>query len=175
MHHRTATAYKTALCVGAALGGAVSLLFAPTPGSETRRFLRGAIDSARQAASRPAHEAAGVSHDAEYARKLDSLHIKTSKEVQLEMENKLVTMGFITGAIIGGVLGLLYAPRTGKETREFLKIAAARAKEEAAVFAESAKEVAIEKARKAEAAAKAAAEAAAAAIEGEEETEEAKA
>jgi gas vesicle protein len=72
-----------------------------------------------------------------------------------EMQNKLVTMGFITGAIIGGVIGLLYAPKSGKETRDYLKTTAAHTKEEAYILAEHAKEVAIEKARKAKAAAEA--------------------
>ncbi len=29
--------------------------------------------------------------------------------------------GLLTGAVIGGVVALLYAPRSGKETREHLK------------------------------------------------------
>jgi gas vesicle protein len=30
-------------------------------------------------------------------------------------------IGFLTGAIIGGVIALLYAPKTGKETRQLIK------------------------------------------------------
>jgi gas vesicle protein len=30
-------------------------------------------------------------------------------------------IGLLTGAIIGGVIALLYAPKTGKETRQLLK------------------------------------------------------
>jgi gas vesicle protein len=30
-------------------------------------------------------------------------------------------IGLLTGAIIGGVIGLLFAPRTGKETRQLIK------------------------------------------------------
>lgn len=29
--------------------------------------------------------------------------------------------GLLTGAVVGGILALLYAPRSGKETREHLK------------------------------------------------------
>jgi gas vesicle protein len=30
-------------------------------------------------------------------------------------------IGFLTGAVIGGVIALLYAPKTGKETRQLIK------------------------------------------------------
>ncbi len=30
-------------------------------------------------------------------------------------------LGILAGAIVGGAIALLYAPKTGKETREFLK------------------------------------------------------
>jgi gas vesicle protein len=30
-------------------------------------------------------------------------------------------VGLLTGAVIGGVLALLYAPKTGKETRQMIK------------------------------------------------------
>jgi gas vesicle protein len=30
-------------------------------------------------------------------------------------------IGLLTGAVIGGVLALLYAPKTGKETRQLIK------------------------------------------------------
>ncbi len=30
-------------------------------------------------------------------------------------------IGFLSGAIIGGVIALLYAPKTGKETRQLIK------------------------------------------------------
>ena len=30
-------------------------------------------------------------------------------------------IGLLTGALIGGVIALLYAPKTGKETRQFIK------------------------------------------------------
>ena len=34
-------------------------------------------------------------------------------------------IGLLTGAIIGGVIALLYAPKTGKETRQLIKDKAA--------------------------------------------------
>ena len=30
-------------------------------------------------------------------------------------------IGLLTGAVIGGVIALLYAPKTGKETRQLIK------------------------------------------------------
>ena len=37
----------------------------------------------------------------------------------MEKPNKLVT-GIIAGAVVGTVIGLLFAPRTGKESREIV-------------------------------------------------------
>ena len=34
-------------------------------------------------------------------------------------------IGLLTGAVIGGVIALLYAPKTGKETRQMIKDKAA--------------------------------------------------
>jgi gas vesicle protein len=30
-------------------------------------------------------------------------------------------IGFLAGAVVGGVIALLYAPKTGKETRQLIK------------------------------------------------------
>ena len=68
------------------------------------------------------------------------------------MHNKVLGYGFVTGAIIGGILGLLYAPKSGKDTREFLKTKTDYTTEEARVLAARAKALAIEEARKVKAA-----------------------
>jgi gas vesicle protein len=40
----------------------------------------------------------------------------------MESENlKAFGIGLLTGAIIGGAIALLYAPKTGKETRQLIK------------------------------------------------------
>jgi gas vesicle protein len=154
MEHRTVTIYKAALLVGAMVGGTLSLLYAPHTGGETRRLLRSKTEAVRQLVQAPGHSSGEPDDDDAHARKLAALHMERVKGVQ--MDNKMVTMGFLTGAIIGGVVGLLYAPKSGKETREFLKTKAEHTKQEAYILAEHAKEVAIEKARKAKAAAAAA-------------------
>lgn len=52
------------------------------------------------------------------------------------------TAGLILGAIAGAVVALLYAPKTGRETRELLKQKAEEAREKAEEIVEKAKEAA---------------------------------
>lgn len=51
-------------------------------------------------------------------------------------------VGFILGAAAGAVIGLLYAPKPGRETRTLLKERAEEAREKASEAAEKAKEAA---------------------------------
>ena len=46
-----------------------------------------------------------------------------------------ILLGFLAGAVIGAGLGLLFAPRPGKETREQLADIARRAREKAGELA----------------------------------------
>jgi len=157
MEHRATTVYKTALLAGAIVGGTLGLLYAPRKGSEMRRILCGKVESVREATRRVSTRIPLADTEQRHARKLAALHMETKGE---EMHNKLVTMGFVTGALIGGIVGLLYAPRPGKETRDMLKSKAEYTAEEAKVLAVHAKEIALEKARQARAAAAAATRAA---------------
>lgn len=50
--------------------------------------------------------------------------------------------GLILGAVVGLAIGFLYAPRSGKETRELLKEKAVVAKEKATVVAKKVKQTA---------------------------------
>lgn len=52
----------------------------------------------------------------------------------------LVFLSFIVGGMVGGILGILFAPKSGKETREDIAEAAAEMKKEAQKFAKDAKE-----------------------------------
>ena len=141
------------------------MLYAPRTGEETRRLLKSKTEAVRRVVHSPGQSPGEPDEDDTRARKLAALHMERDKGVQ--MDNRTVAMGFIAGAIIGGAIGLLYAPKSGKETREFLKTTAEHTKEEAHILAEHAKEVAIEKARKAKAAAAAVAAAAHQEVEAE--------
>lgn len=59
--------------------------------------------------------------------------------------------GFLAGVAIGLAIGFLYAPRSGKETRELLKGKAEEMQEKATEVAEKVKESAAEVKKKAEA------------------------
>ena len=52
------------------------------------------------------------------------------------------TIGLLLGVAVGAAVGLLYAPKAGKETRALLKEKAHEAKEKASEVAEKAKETA---------------------------------
>lgn len=50
----------------------------------------------------------------------------------------LVFLSFIVGAVVGGVLGVLFAPKSGKETREDISHAAGDVKKEIEKFTQQA-------------------------------------
>jgi gas vesicle protein len=62
-------------------------------------------------------------------------------------------IGLLTGVIMGGAIALLFAPRTGKETREIIKNKAIETRDTAAGIADNVKSLAIETADKVKAAA----------------------
>ena len=51
-------------------------------------------------------------------------------------------IGFILGAVVGVAVGFLYAPKSGRETRELIKEKAEEVKEKAEEVTEKAKEAA---------------------------------
>jgi gas vesicle protein len=69
---------------------------------------------------------------------------------------KGLCIGLVSGAVIGGVIALLYAPKTGKETRQLIKDkaieAAEAAKEKTSEVIDTVKEKASEASRKGQAA-----------------------
>lgn len=56
-----------------------------------------------------------------------------------------VVMAFVVGAAVGGALGLLFAPRSGRETRERIKDMAADARERVLDTINEGKEAILEK------------------------------
>jgi gas vesicle protein len=65
-------------------------------------------------------------------------------------------IGLVSGAVIGGVIALLYAPKTGKETRQLIRDKAIEvadtAKEKASEVVDTVKEKVSEASRKGQAA-----------------------
>ncbi len=53
---------------------------------------------------------------------------------------KGLVIGLLTGAVFGIAVGMLYAPKSGAETREMLKEKATEAREKAGEFVERVKE-----------------------------------
>ncbi len=53
-------------------------------------------------------------------------------------------IGLVTGVIIGGVIALLYAPKSGNETREMLKSKAKETRDTAVEIADHVKDLATE-------------------------------
>lgn len=64
--------------------------------------------------------------------------------------------GMLFGLLVGGALGLLYAPQSGKETQKFIKRTALMAKDKVMEGIDTAKEEAVEFKQKATRAVKAA-------------------
>ena len=54
------------------------------------------------------------------------------------------SIGLLAGAVIGGIVAVLYAPKTGKETRQLIKDTAMETREKAADVAEHVKDFATE-------------------------------
>jgi len=53
-----------------------------------------------------------------------------------------ITVGLLTGAIVGGAIALLYAPESGKKTRRMIKREVIAARDRAGDYAEDIKEFA---------------------------------
>jgi gas vesicle protein len=80
-------------------------------------------------------------------------HLKTEQENEMS-DNDNGTSGFgwfLAGLGVGALIGVLYAPKAGKETREDLMAGALDAKERAAVLADQAKQRAADLAEQAKA------------------------
>jgi len=138
----------TALLTGAMLGGVLALLYAPKRGTEIRKLLMSKAELAREEAQELAGYAKHLVEDRTHD--LRPLVHHTTREAG--MDKKALEMGLLTGVILGGVFGMLYAPRPGKDTRQLLKNKAEETLEDALAAAEHARDQATEQVKKAKAA-----------------------
>ena len=142
--------HSTALLTGAMLGGVLALLYAPKSGAEMRKLLMSKADVAREEAHELADYARHLVEDKAHDLRPLTLHRHTRTEKEMDM--KSLKMGLLVGAVIGGVAGMLYAPRPGKDTRQMLKNRAEETLEDALAAAEHARDQAAEQVKKAKAA-----------------------
>jgi len=142
--------HTTALLTGAMLGSVLALLYAPKPGSEIRKLLMSKADVAREEAQELAGYARHLVEDK--AHDLRPLTFRRHSSMENEMDTKAMKMGLLVGVAVGGILGMLYAPRPGKETRQILKNRAEETLEDALAAAEHARDQATEQVKKAKAA-----------------------
>ncbi len=140
----------SSLLAGAAIGGVVALLYAPKSGSETRRLLKTKAETAREEAQELAEHARRLAEDKAHGLGLSKLERKVRKDK--EMDNKTLGIGFLAGTLVGAAIGVLYAPRPGRETRGIIKTKAEHTAEEALHVAEHARDRAVERLERAKSA-----------------------
>ncbi len=142
--------HTSALLTGAMLGGVLALLYAPKTGTEIRKVLMSKAEMAKEEAQDLADYARRLVEDK--TRDLGSIPLHRHVEREQMMDKHAMKMGFCAGMLIGGVLGMLYAPRPGKETRQLWKNKAEETLEDALAAAEQARDQATEQVKKAKAA-----------------------
>jgi gas vesicle protein len=141
--------HAVALLTGAVMGGVLALLYAPKRGTELRKLLMSKAELAREEAQELADYAKHLVEDKTHD--LPSiLQRHTRKESGMDV--KAMKMGLCAGLVIGGVVGMLYAPRPGKDTRQLIKNRAEETLEDALAAAEHARDQAAEQVKKAKAA-----------------------
>lgn len=139
--------------VGAAMGVTVGLLYAPATGKETRRLLMSTMQQANDEAHELTAHARSFAGEKVHVFKSAVLPKQAEKEEQLH--HNTLGIGLLTGLLIGGVVALLYAPKSGKETRKLLIDKAEDTRDEAVKIADQAKDFAVEEAQKVKAVASA--------------------
>jgi gas vesicle protein len=99
--------------IGAAAGSVLGVIFAPKPGQQTRQQLRTWLKARRQqgeSSPKPPHEE--PNHWEEVVL-TDGKGTKTTPAALL--------IGTALGGIAGSVLGVLFAPKSGQQTRQQLR------------------------------------------------------
>ena len=152
MENRTCSGRATALLMGAMIGGALALLYAPKTGSKMRSLLQSTEHMAEEEAHALAAHPRKYVDDKAHALIAAGLHQHTRKEESQSSQRRL-GIGLLAGVLVGGIAATLYAPRSGKEIRHLLKVKAEDTRDEVVEIAEQAKDFAVEEARKVKAAA----------------------
>lgn len=142
--------HASGLLAGAVIGGVLALLYAPKSGAETRKLLKTKAEIAREEAHELAEHARRLAEEKAHGLGLSKFERKLRKDDA--MDNKTLGMGFLAGALVGAALGVLYAPRPGKETRGIIKTKVEHTAEEALQAAEYARDLAAERLERARAA-----------------------
>lgn len=135
------------------MGVTVGLLYAPATGKETRRLLMSTMQQANDEAHELTAHARSFAGEKVHVFKSAVLPKQAEKEEQLH--HNTLGIGLLTGLLIGGVVALLYAPKSGKETRKLLIDKAEDTRDEAVKIADQAKDFAVEEAQKVKAVASA--------------------
>jgi len=128
------------------MGGIVSLLYAPATGKETRRLMMSTMQQAKD----EAHEltAHATSFAGEKAHVFKSAVLPKQAEKEEKLRHSILGIGLLAGLLIGGVVALLYAPKSGRETRRLLMDKAEETRHEAEQIVDKAKDFAVEEVQK---------------------------
>lgn len=150
MERQQRSGHASVLLAGAVIGGVLALLYAPKTGAETRNLLKSKAEIAREEARELAEHARRLAEEKAHGLGLSQIERRVRKDK--DMDNKTLGMGFLAGALVGAAVGVLYAPRPGKETRGIIKTKVEHTAEEALHAAEYARDLAAERLDRAKAA-----------------------
>jgi len=147
MKHRACSGRAAALLGGAMVGGALALLYTPKTGSKLRSLLMSTEHKAEQEVHSLASRARKYMDDKSRGLIKAGLPQPPRKD-ESQARAMGLSIGLLAGVFAGATAATLYAPKSGKEIRHFLKVKAVDTRDGAVEIAEQAKDFAVEEARK---------------------------